>query len=62
MTYSYPEYTPSTVIVELSDYIERPRLRNGRAITNQNTLIYVLLNLRALQRVIRKKAQRNPRD
>jgi len=39
--------------------IERPRLRNGQAITNQNTLIYVLINLRALQRVRRKKAARD---
>lgn len=31
--------------------IERPCLRNGMAITNLNTLIYVLINLRALQRV-----------
>lgn len=31
--------------------IERPRLRNGRAIANQNTLIYVVINLRALHRV-----------
>ena len=31
--------------------IERPKLRNGQAIANLNTLIYVLLNLRALQRV-----------
>lgn len=31
--------------------IERPTLRNGQAIANQNTFIYVLLNLRALQRV-----------
>lgn len=38
--------------------IERPRLRNGRAIANQNTLIYVLINLRALHRVRRKKAER----
>jgi hypothetical protein len=29
--------------------IERPKLRRGSAITNQNTLIYVLINLRALQ-------------
>ena len=29
--------------------IERPKLRNQRAITNQNTLIYVLLNVRLLQ-------------
>jgi hypothetical protein len=40
--------------------IERPRLRNGQAIANQNTLIYVLINLRALHRVRRKKADRLP--
>ncbi len=41
--------------------IEHPKLRNGQAITNQNTLIYVLINLRALHRVRRKKAaQANP--
>jgi hypothetical protein len=31
--------------------IERPKLRNGAAVANLNTLIYVLLNLRALQRI-----------
>jgi len=31
--------------------IERPKLRNQRAIANQNTLIYILINLRALHRV-----------
>lgn len=31
--------------------IERPRLRNQRAIANQNTLIYVLINLRAVHRL-----------
>jgi hypothetical protein len=36
--------------------IERPKLRNGKAITNQNTLTYVLINLRAFHRVRRKKA------
>jgi len=35
--------------------IERPKLRNGQAITNLNTLIYVLINLRALHRVRQKK-------
>jgi len=35
--------------------IERPKLRNGQAIANQNTLIYILLNLRALQRIRQKK-------
>jgi hypothetical protein len=36
--------------------IERPKLRNQQAITNLNTLIYVLINLRALHRVRAKKA------
>jgi len=31
--------------------IEQPHLRNGRAIANQNTLIYVLINLRFLHRL-----------
>lgn len=31
--------------------IERPYLRNQQSITNQNTLIYVLINLRALRRI-----------
>jgi hypothetical protein len=31
--------------------IERPHLRNGAAITNQNTLIYILINLHMLQRI-----------
>lgn len=39
--------------------IERPKIRNGHAIANQNTLIYILINLRAFQRVLRKKATRN---
>jgi hypothetical protein len=39
--------------------IERPYLRNQQAITNQNTFIYVLLNLRALHRVRRKKARQS---
>ena len=36
--------------------IERPRLRNQLAITNQNTLTYLLINLRALQRIRAKHA------
>ena len=39
--------------------IERPKLRNGTAIANQNTLIYVLLNLRALHRVRQHKKQQS---
>lgn len=38
--------------------IERPKIRNGLAITNQNTLIYVLINLRALQRIRQHKADK----
>jgi len=37
--------------------IERPHLRNGQAITNHNTLIYVLINLRFLQRLKRGQPQ-----
>jgi hypothetical protein len=37
--------------------IERPKLRNGAAIANQNTLIYVLINLRGLHRVRAHKAE-----
>jgi hypothetical protein len=39
--------------------IERPYLRNREAITNQNTFIYVLINLRALHRVRQQKARRH---
>src|SRR3972149_5355854 len=35
----------------IASYIERPHLRHGQAITNQNTLIYLLINLRFLQRL-----------
>jgi hypothetical protein len=35
--------------------IERPKIRNGQAIANQNTLIYIVINLRAIQRVHTKK-------
>ena len=37
--------------------IERPKLRNRGSITNQDTLIYVLINWRALQRVRQLKAE-----
>ena len=43
----------NSLAVELG--IERPKLRNRRSITNQNTLIYILLNLRAIQRIQAKK-------
>ena len=35
---------------------ERPKLCNGHSIANCNTLLYVLLNLRALQQVIAMRA------
>jgi hypothetical protein len=38
--------------------IERPYLRRQSAIANQNTLIYVLINLRCLQRIRTRKEQR----
>ncbi len=37
--------------------IERPHLRRQSAIANQNTLIYVLINLRALQRIRLRKEE-----
>lgn len=37
--------------------IERPHIRNGQAIANQNTLIYVLINLRLLQRIRNHKTE-----
>lgn len=43
--------------------IENPKIRNGQAITNHNTLIYIVINLRALRRIrekIRKQADSNP--
>lgn len=39
--------------------IERPKLRNQQAIANQNTLIYLLINCRALQRVLAKLTTTN---
>lgn len=35
--------------------MERPKLRNQQAITNLNTMIYLLVNLRALQQVLDKR-------
>lgn len=37
--------------------MERPKLRNQQAIANLNTMIYLLINLRALQQVLAKLAQ-----
>jgi hypothetical protein len=40
--------------------ILRPKLRRGRAIANRNTLTYVLINLRALQRLRRAVREARP--
>lgn len=37
--------------------IERPKLRNQAAITNQNTLIYLVVNLYALERVLQRQKE-----
>ncbi|MBK8934295.1 MAG: transposase [Chloroflexi bacterium] len=37
--------------------IERPKLRNQQAIANQNTMIYLLINLRSLQQVLTKLSE-----
>lgn len=37
--------------------IERPYLRNGAAIANLNTLIYILINLRMLQRICERQKE-----
>ena len=42
--------------------IERPNLRNGKAIANQNTLIYIVINLRALERVRQKHSGATPSE
>jgi hypothetical protein len=35
--------------------IERPKLRNGASIAHRNTLIYVVINMKALQRIHKRK-------
>jgi hypothetical protein len=37
--------------------IERPHLRHGAAIANLNTLIYIVINLHALQRIRQRQAE-----
>jgi hypothetical protein len=47
------------IVVEASNcfiHIERSKIRNGQAITNINTPIYSLINLRTLQRIRQPKA------
>ena len=39
--------------------IERPKLRNRQAITNLNTLTYILINLRAMQRILATNGKSN---
>lgn len=40
--------------------IERPKLRNQQSITNANTLIYVLINLRVYQRIRARQSTARP--
>ena len=40
--------------------IEHPKVRNGDSIVNLNTLTYIVINARALQRVRNLKAQARP--
>lgn len=40
--------------------IERPKLRRIASIRNQNTLIYIVINLKALQRIRTAKAETHP--
>ena len=42
--------------------IERPKLRNLASIRNQNTLIYIVINVQAIQRVRRIQAQKAATD
>ena len=37
--------------------IERPMLRNQKSITNQNTLIYIIINLRGLHHIKKQKQE-----
>ena len=48
-------YKQRTATERINAHIERPKLRNGAAIANLNTLTYILINSRALQRVRAKK-------
>jgi len=43
-----PVRHPNSQAKELG--IERPRVHNGRSVANLNTLIYLVINVRALER------------
>ena len=58
--YNHRSATERINALALNLGIERPKLRNHQAITNRNTLIYILLNLRAIQRVRAKLAAFDP--
>lgn len=49
--YNHRSATERINALALALGIERPKLRNRQAITNLNSLIYILLNLRAIHRV-----------
>lgn len=58
-------YRARTMVERINSQAEalgilHPKLRRGRAIANQNTLTYVLINLRALQRIQTAAQERRP--
>jgi hypothetical protein len=58
-------YNQRTMVERINSQAEalgilRPKLRRGRAIANQNSLTYVLINLRALQRIQSAAQERRP--
>ncbi|MGQ9925795.1 MAG: hypothetical protein ACUVS4_02885 [Chloroflexaceae bacterium] len=58
-------YAQRTMVARINSQAEalhilRPKLRRGRAIANQNTLTYVLITLRALQRIRAAAAEGQP--
>src|SRR5262249_6417695 len=59
-------YAKPTMVERINSQAEalgilRPKLHRGRAIANQNTLIYVLINLRALKRMRSADCEVRPR-
>jgi hypothetical protein len=58
-------YAKRTMVERINSQAEaldilHPKLRRGTAIGNRNTLLYLLINLRALQRIRTCAAQKRP--
>jgi hypothetical protein len=58
-------YNQRTMVERINSQAEaldilHPKLRSGRAIANRNTLTYVLINVRALQRIRTAVAEARP--